>query len=114
MSNPILRRYPVGAVVQRRDGKVYVKTKENGLVAKSRMIAAVNSKVINGGEELQPGWRVVHLNMATFGTDDHDKPENLAVIKCGAYKWEFLKRSRVLFLPKNKLAGAKAKELVLT
>ncbi len=110
---PLMPRYPVGAEIQYRDGHVKVKTAEHGLVPKSRVVASISSKVVNGGEELKPGWRVVHLDMSSYGEPDHDRPENLAVIRCRTTKFVFLKTSRILFLPKTKGASKSLTSLTI-
>lgn len=107
------KRYAVGTEIQYRNGVVKVKTPENGIVAKSRVVASLSSKVINGGEELEEGWRVMHLDMSTFGEPGHDRPDNLVVIKCRKTKFSFLKSSRIVFNPPAKLASEKLSKLVL-
>lgn len=99
MPNALRHRYLPGTVIQYRDGHVRIKT-EDGLRPLSRVVAATSEKVLGGGQELQKGWRVVHLDMSTFGTKQHDDPSNLAVIKCRTTKFEFLKSSKILFEPK--------------
>jgi hypothetical protein len=113
MSKPLMSRYPVGAVVQRRNGVVQVKTEKDGFVSKARLVAANSSKVVGGGQDLQPGWRVMHLDMSTHGEEGHDDPSNLAVIKCRTYKFVFLKLSRILKLPKVKMADNQLRDLVI-
>ncbi len=95
----IMSRYPTGAIIQRRSGVQYLKTEEHGLIPKARATAIMSSKVINGGHDLEPGEVVMHLDMATHGEPNHDRPENLVVIKRRTTKYELLKRSRILFLP---------------
>lgn len=94
--------YIPGTVVQYRDGSFKVKSEEHGLIPKSRLIAMTSEKVINGGNDLQKGWRVCHLDMSSYGTDEHDDPSNLVVIKCREHKFEMLKTSRIVFEPKPK------------
>lgn len=95
-------RYPVGAVIQRRTGQIVIKTKNHGLMPRSRWMAENSSRVVNGGAELQKGWRVMHLDMSSFGEDDHDRAENLVVIKCRTTKYTIsLKQSRIIHLPKS-------------
>lgn len=95
-------RYPVGAEITYRDGVTRIKTKDFGLIPKSRYLAQMTDKVIGGGEELQKGWRVVHLDMSTHGEANHDRPENLAVIRCRQFKFKMLAR-KVVVLPKGYL-----------
>lgn len=110
MPNQGLRhRYIPGTIIQYRDGHVRIKTAD-GLKALSRVVASTSSKVVNGGEELKRGWRVVHLDMSTFGTKQHDDPTNLAVIKCRTTKFEFLKAAKILFEPKTESRPIKALE----
>lgn len=100
MYNSLRPRYIPGTIIQYRDGQIKVKTEE-GIVPRSRVVAATSNKVMNGGEELQKGWRVCHLDMSTFGTKEHDDPNNLVVIKCRTTKFQFLKASRIIFEPKR-------------
>lgn len=88
--------YPTNAEIQYRDGIVKIKTKEFGLIPKSRMVAQLSNKVINGGHDLMPGQRVFHLDMNSHGQPGHDRPENLVVVQHRTTKYEFLKRSHVL------------------
>lgn len=95
-SKPLLPSYAVGSIVQYRNGQRKVKT-EKGMIPVARAIAANSTEAINGGEELQKGWRVIHLDMSTYGEDDHDRPENLAVVKCRTREFKFLKTSRLIY-----------------
>lgn len=108
---PLRSEYLPGSVIQYRDGRYKIKTTENGLVPLSRFIASNSSKVVNGGEDLQKGWRVHHLDMSTYGTDEHDRPENLVVLKCRTVEFKFLKTARMVKEPKS--ASRSIRELVL-
>lgn len=94
-----MSHFAVGTIKQYSDGRIRIKTRESGLIPLSRFNAEISSKVINGGEELQPGSRVMHLDMSSYGERDHDRPENLVVIKCRTTKYKFTGKARILFDP---------------
>lgn len=92
-------RYREGMEIQYRNGVVKVKTKENGIIPKARLVATLSSKVIGGGHELEPGERVLHLDMSSHGEMGHDDWKNLVVVKWRTTKFKFLKKSRIVFTP---------------
>lgn len=105
-------RYPVGAITQHRNGVQYLKTSEHGMIPKARATAMLSTKVINGGHELEPGEIVMHLDMSTHGEPNHDRPENLVVIRRRTSKYVLLKKSRVLYLPPIKPAKVSSLESI--
>ncbi len=92
----VIKSYPVGSIIQRRDGTQYLKTADFGMIPRARATAQLSNKVINGGHDLKPGQIVMHMDMSTHGQPNHDRPENLVVIQRRTTKYELLKRSRVL------------------
>lgn len=100
------RGFEVGTVKQYTNGVIKIKTKEDGLIPLARHVAAMSDKVFGGGHELQPGERVLHLDMNSHGEKDHDRPENLVVVKWRTTKYQFLKASRILRVPGAKPAPA--------
>lgn len=98
----LMHKYPIGAELTYRNGVTKIKSEHYGLIPKARFIAQMSDRVVGGGEELQPGWRVVHLDMSTHGEANHDRPENLAVIRCRRFKFKMLPKV-ILKLPKGYL-----------
>lgn len=100
-TKPLRTCYLPGTIVQYRDGIQKIKT-DKGLIPLARHVAALSSKVIGGGKELEPGQKVMHRDMNTFGSEEHDKPENLVVIQMRTTKFQFtLKQSRIVYEPKK-------------
>jgi hypothetical protein len=105
MSSPsIVRNYPNSTKVMRRDGNIFVKV-GGEWKAEHRLIAEF--KLLN--RELLPGEKVCHRDNTTIGEEGYNEDANLVVIRCRTKKWTKLKKSKVIFLPKE----AKTKDLVL-
>lgn len=95
---PPRRVYREGHVVQRTDGIPWVKTSE-GWKAEHRRIMELREG------ELQPGWKVFHLdNNLRDDPKAFNDPKNLTIIKCRTTKWVKFKRTRVLYEPPIKKA----------
>jgi hypothetical protein len=107
------RTYVPGTLVQYKNGVVYIKPTKGKMISLARFNAQITDKVIGGGQDLEPGMRVMHLDMNSHGEEGHDNPKNLVVVRWRTHKFQFLKKSRVIFIP-HKLATAKMKEVVLS
>jgi hypothetical protein len=95
---------PVGTVIRRRDGKVYVKT-EKGWEAESRLIARL--KLIH--RDLEEGEKAYHKDCTLIGTKDYNKPDNIVVLKFNVTKYRLLPSSEILYLPSAKKESAQVK-----
>lgn len=88
------RRYKYGDGVERGDGYVYVKTRDNGWMAEHRHKMSLRM-------ELGPQHRVMHLDNTLRGIDPEafNDEKNLAVVIVRTTRWVKLKRTRVVFGP---------------
>lgn len=88
-SSPLMRRYPVGAIVQHRDGYIFVK-RDDGWIAQHRLVA----EAAHG--ELNKGDRVYHID----GDRTNNNKDNLVVLHFNTTRYHLLKTRRILYLPK--------------
>lgn len=88
------KNYPVGTKVQHRNRYIFVKCDgEKKWKAEHRWV--MEQKVL--GRDLEEGERVYHRD----GDRENNQPANLVAIKFATTKYVFLKKSRVLYIPKE-------------
>ena len=85
-------RYPVGSLIQRRDGYIFIKTETGKMIAEHRWVAQEKIK----HRPLREGEVVIRL------TPDRtlNKPENLVVVQHSLTKFEKLPRPNIIYIPK--------------
>lgn len=90
------RNYKNGTKILRRDGYVFVKV-GGAWQAEHRLVASY--KLID--RELLPGEKVYHKDNTLRGEDGFNDADNLVVVKFRTTKWAKLKKSKVIYVPKN-------------
>jgi hypothetical protein len=83
-------RYIEGTRVQHRDGHIYIKTREYGLVKEARFLAALNE-----GRDLDKNERVFFRD----GNRENVKRENVVPIHFNETRFKYLPHARILFIP---------------
>lgn len=84
---------PVGTRVQYRNGHIYVKTREMGMIKEARYLV-----MLKEDRELDPNERVFFRD----GNRENVKYENLAPIHFAESRFKYLPRSRVIYVPRVK------------
>lgn len=84
-------RYIPGTKVQRRDGHIFVKVQDHGLVKEARYLV-----MLKEGRELDHNERVFFKD----GNRENVKYENLAPIHFAESRFKYLPHSRVIYIPK--------------
>lgn len=85
-------RDPIGTRAQRRNGHIFIKTKEFGMVKEARYVIMVKEN-----RELDKNERVFFRD----GDRENVKYENLAPIHFAESRFKYLPRSRVIYVPKR-------------
>lgn len=83
---------PVGTVLQRRSGYIYVKTQDRGWVPEGRLVAELKIEK----HQLEECEKVYHRD----GNRANNKPDNLAVIRFNLTKYRLLPRPQIVYMPK--------------
>lgn len=85
---------PVGTIIQRRDGKNYVKT-EKGWIAESRFVAQMTLV----RRDLEPGEKVYHKDCTRIGEKGYNDKGNLVIIKMNMTNYRLLPHPEIVYLP---------------
>lgn len=85
-------RYINGTKVQRREGHIYLKTREYGLIKEARYLVMENE-----GRALDKNERVFFKD----GNRENVDISNLAPIHFSEVRFKYLPKSRVIFVPKR-------------
>lgn len=86
-------RDPMGTKSRYRNGHIYVKTKEHGMIKEARYII-----MLKEGRALDKNERVFFRD----GNRENVSYDNLAPIHFAEARFRFLPRSRVIYVPKAK------------
>jgi hypothetical protein len=88
---------PVGTIIQRREGKNYVKT-ERGWIIESRLVA--EKKLLR--RKLEDNEKVYHKDCTLIGTKEYNEEDNLVVLKFNATRYRLLPHPNIVYLPPPK------------
>ena len=84
--------YIQGTRSQHRDGHIYLKTKEYGLIKEARYLA-----ILNEGRELDKNERVFFRD----GNRENVNPKNVVPIHFAETKFRYLPHSRIIYVPRS-------------
>lgn len=87
-------RKPVGTIIQRRDGKNYVKL-EKGWIAESRLVAQL--QLVK--RDLEPGEKAYHRDCTLIGQKGYNNKDNLVVLRFNMTKYRLLPHPEIVYLP---------------
>lgn len=93
-----MKHYETGTLVQRRDGYVFLKTREGKMVAQHRWVASMRL-----GRELKEGEIVLRRKPNRLD----NSWENLVVVQHALEKFKYLPCARVIYVPNKKVSRQK-------
>lgn len=94
-----MHRYPVGSVVQRRNGYIFIKTDAGQWISEHRLVCATQVE----HRELMDAEKVFHRD----GNRENNKPDNVVAIKFNRTRYRLLPTSRPLYIPAANKASVK-------